>query len=112
MKKLVLAVMTVSALMMFSASAFAECSKDGKTCSKDNKTCSKDGKTCCKASAASKDPTAQDVVIDPVCGMDIKAEGCKNTYKYKGKEYRFCSEKCQKSFTKDPSKYIGKEPKK
>ena len=74
--------------------------------------CKAEGKNyCAPAKSASQDPTAQDVVIDPVCGMDVKASEAKYKYEYKGKTYHFCSKSCYNSFKKDPSKYIGKEKK-
>ena len=59
-----------------------------------------------KTGDASKDPTKQEVVIDPVCGMDVEAKDCKNTAAYQDKSYSFCSESCKKAFEKAPEKYI------
>ncbi len=74
--------------------------------------CKADGKGyCAPAKAASKEPTEQDVVIDPVCGMDVPVAEAKYKYTYKGKTYHFCSKSCYNSFKKDPSKFLGKEKK-
>lgn len=72
------------------------------------KQCTKNG----ECGVNSKDPTKQDIVIDPVCGMDVVAKKSKYHSVYKGKTYHFCSLKCKKAFDKDPSLYIGKERKK
>ncbi len=99
MKKALLIVLSFAALTAFVAgTAFSECSQDKKCCSS-------------KQAAASKDPTAQDVVIDPVCGMDIKVSDSRYSSKYKDKTYYFCSSSCKKAFDKDPSKYIGTKTK-
>jgi len=59
-----------------------------------------------KPGDASKDPTKQEVVIDPVCGMDVDTKDSKVTSTYNDKTYHFCSESCKKSFEKAPAKYI------
>jgi YHS domain-containing protein len=64
------------------------------------------------AKKVSSDPTVQDVVLDPVCGMDVKVSDSKFKSEYKGKTYNFCSADCKKSFDKDPSRYIGGSKKK
>jgi Cu+-exporting ATPase len=46
---------------------------------------------------------------DPVCGMEITAEGAAGTSEYKGQTYYFCSPGCKRSFDKDPEKYINKD---
>jgi len=99
MKKALVVALSFAALTAFTAGAvYSECSQDKKCCST-------------KEAAASKDPTAQDVVIDPVCGMDVKVSDSKYSSKYKDKTYYFCSSSCKKSFDKNPSKYIGTKTK-
>lgn len=93
------------------------CGKEG-MCTPDKKCCDKcsckDGKcgccgtTSCKMKQTSSDATAQDVVVDPVCGMDVPAADAKFTYEFEGKTYHFCNESCMERFKKDPSKFIGK----
>lgn len=101
MKKTLVVALSFAALTVLTAGvAYTECSQD-----KDKKCCSS------KEAAASKDPTAQEVVIDPVCGMDVKVADCKYSSKYKDKTYYFCSSSCKKSFDKNPSKYIGTKTK-
>jgi YHS domain-containing protein len=78
-------------------------------CSKKQADC---GKCPDAAKKTSSDPTMQDVVLDPVCGMDIKVSDSKFKSVYKGKTYNFCSADCKKSFDKDPSRYIGGSKKK
>lgn len=99
MKKTLVIALSFAALTAFTAGmAFSECSQDKKCCSS-------------KGAAASKDPTAQDVVIDPVCGMDVKVSDSRYSSKYKDKTYYFCNSSCKKTFDKDPSKYIGTKTK-
>jgi P-type Cu+ transporter len=109
MKKLVIALMSTAALLIVSTAAFSECPQDKDKCCSSKAECTTAQKTA--NAAVSKDPTRQDVVIDPVCGMDVDVKTAKYSYKYKDKTYYFCSKSCQKSFSKDPSKYIGKEQK-
>ncbi|HLB25366.1 MAG TPA: YHS domain-containing protein [Nitrospirota bacterium] len=111
-RKFLTAIVAVAAVSLLSTAAYSECAKH-KDCSKKAEcTPEKAAKcetkdTCCKQTA-SKDPTEQDVVLDPVCGMDVEAKTAKLSSKFKGKTYRFCSESCKKSFDKDPAKFIGK----
>ena len=46
--------------------------------------------------------------IDPVCGMEITAEGAAGKSEYKGQTYYFCSPGCKRSFDKEPEKYLNK----
>ncbi len=45
-------------------------------------------------------------VIDPICGMEI-IPSQSIEYKYKGKNYYFCSTACEKEFTLNPEKYAN-----
>ncbi|MBI5190737.1 MAG: YHS domain-containing protein [Nitrospirae bacterium] len=99
MKKLfaILAVAGAVALLAVTVSIAADCNKK-----------------CCKSSTASSglnDPTKQEVVVDPVCGMDVTVGKDTPSHEYNGKTYYFCSKSCMESFAKDPSKYIGEEKK-
>jgi len=98
-KKVLVAVALLAGCLL----AASVCIAGGDCCKK-----SKDGQ--CKAAAAdtSKDPTAQSVVLDPACGMDVDAKDAKFSSEYKGKKYYFCSNSCKKKFDKAPSKFIGK----
>jgi YHS domain-containing protein len=49
---------------------------------------------------------ADDVIVDPVCGMKIKKSDAKATYEYKGKIYYFCMEGCKEKFVKNPENYV------
>lgn len=57
---------------------------------------------------SSKKTTAKDAV----CGMTVKKDKALKL-KQDGKNYFFCSQKCEDTFKKDPSKYAkkGKQPK-
>ena len=46
--------------------------------------------------------------VDPVCGMTVSADS-EHRYRFEDKDYRFCSESCQKKFAADPSQYLGGE---
>jgi YHS domain-containing protein len=113
MKRLVIALMSTAALLVISTAAVAvmDCPQDMDKCCTKTGECPKTTKMSANT-AVSKDPTKQDVVIDPVCGMDVDVKTAKYSYKYKDKTYYFCSKSCEKSFAKDPEKYIGKEQKK
>jgi YHS domain-containing protein len=114
MKKLAVTLLSLTVSAVLSTAAFAECNKG---CCKKSATATTEAPATTgaaatpEAAAASKDPTAQAVVIDPVCGMDVTVKDAKYSYKYDGKTYYFCSKKCKNSFVKDPSKFIGKESK-
>ncbi len=98
MKKILVSAAAALSLAAFSTGAFA----GSASCTKN----------CCEAkNTVAKDPTKQDVVIDPVCGMDVKVSEAKYSSKYNGKTYYFCSKSCQKAFEKRPSEYIGKTDK-
>jgi len=47
-----------------------------------------------------------DIVKDPVCGMEIDPSTAAGKSEYKGQTYYFCCGGCQKSFDKDPEKYL------
>ncbi|HEU0291448.1 MAG TPA: YHS domain-containing protein [Anaerolineales bacterium] len=49
------------------------------------------------------------MVHDPVCGMDIDPATAAGTSEYEGQTYYFCSLGCKKSFDKDPEKDLSKE---
>ena len=60
---------------------------------------------------ATQKPPAQ--ATDPVCGMTIDtkdAQTSKNTSKYKGKTYYFCSREDKEKFDKSPDKYVPADP--
>jgi len=52
---------------------------------------------------------AEEVVICPVSGKEIKKAEAKASYEYQGKMYYFCCEKCKEKFMKNPEKYIHKK---
>jgi YHS domain-containing protein len=41
-------------------------------------------------------------MTDLVCGMEINPELCKFRESYKGADYFFCSDACQRAFLKNP----------
>ena len=42
---------------------------------------------------------------DPVCGMEVKAEGAKRKVEYRGRMYYFCADPCKIEFERNPEKY-------
>jgi len=48
------------------------------------------------------------VVIDPVCGMDVEPAKAAATLESGGRTYYFCSGKCRDKFRADPRKYTGR----
>ena len=51
----------------------------------------------------------EDLVIDPVCGMEIMPS-YSIEHEYKGKKYYFCAQSCVKDFKIDPEKYLTAGP--
>jgi P-type Cu+ transporter len=49
---------------------------------------------------------ADEVAIDPVCGMKVKIAGAKNTAVHDGQTYYFCSPRCLAKFTASPDTYL------
>lgn len=48
-------------------------------------------------------------VKDPVCGMEVGDIKKALSEEYHGKVYYFCSDKCKKTFKKDPASYTHTE---
>ncbi len=44
--------------------------------------------------------------VDPVCGMQVKIAGAKNTTVHDGRAHYFCSPKCLQKFTAEPDRYL------
>lgn len=44
--------------------------------------------------------------IDPVCGMEVDTETAEWKTEYKGQTYYFCAPGCQRSFEKDPERFL------
>ena len=43
---------------------------------------------------------------DPVCGMQVEADGAAGQSDYKGKTYYFCNEGCKRKFDENPGAYV------
>ncbi len=54
-------------------------------------------------------PTAggQATAIDPVCGMTVTLKSDTRTEAFDGKDFHFCSQKCQTTFKVDPWYYAS-----
>lgn len=59
---------------------------------------------CCAAKAAA--PTAEAVVRDPVCGMNVNPAAGKPSVEHGGRLFHFCSENCRTKFVAEPEKYL------
>jgi len=55
------------------------------------------------------EPQADETVVCPVSGKEIKKSEAKGSYEYKGKTYYFCCEGCKENFIKNPEKYTQKK---
>jgi len=58
--------------------------------------------------AAAAGQSAEDKVVDPVCGMTISKSQAKATFEYQGETYYFCSTGCKDRFAKEPETYVAK----
>jgi Cu+-exporting ATPase len=47
-----------------------------------------------------------EMVVDPVCKMEIEESAAVATSDYKGEKYYFCAMGCKKAFDNDPEKYL------
>ena len=61
---------------------------------------------CCSGHAHPHAPTAEEIAIDPVCGMKVKVATAKNTTVHEGETYYFCNPKCLQKFTAEPDRYL------
>jgi xanthine dehydrogenase accessory factor len=59
------------------------------------------------ASPAAQPSTAPTAAIDPVCGMTVEISGARYTSQNAGQTYYFCCAGCQRSFEKEPQRYLG-----
>jgi YHS domain-containing protein len=48
--------------------------------------------------------------VDPVCGMEVDPATAQWKTEYKGQTYYFCAPGCQRSFEKEPEKYLASGP--
>lgn len=55
---------------------------------------------------ASGDQSAEYLVKDPVCGMDVDPHAAKHTAEHEGHPYYFCSAGCRTKFVANPTKYL------
>jgi xanthine dehydrogenase accessory factor len=59
------------------------------------------------AQPADTQPVVPSDAIDPVCGMTVEMAGARYTTQYEAKVYYFCCAGCQRSFEKQPQKYLS-----
>jgi YHS domain-containing protein len=48
-----------------------------------------------------------EMVKDPICGMNVDEKTAKFKSEHMGKIYYFCSQMCKTTFDKNPMKYTG-----
>src|SRR4051812_8622151 len=53
--------------------------------------------------------TAENHVVDPVCGMTVDPHTAKHRHDHRGRTYYFCSAGCRTKFAADPAKYLDKD---
>ena len=51
-------------------------------------------------------PVRGAAAIDPICHMEVEITTAKYTHEYNGTMYYFCCAGCQRSFAKEPEKYL------
>ncbi|UCF69588.1 MAG: heavy metal translocating P-type ATPase [Acidobacteriota bacterium] len=49
------------------------------------------------------------MVVDPVCGMNVQAQGPAGEVTFEGKTYAFCSVGCRRRFEADPAAYLSSD---
>lgn len=54
--------------------------------------------------------TAEPVVWDPVCGMDVDPAVSEHQAEHRGITYHFCSPQCHAKFQASPTQYLGAHP--
>lgn len=47
-----------------------------------------------------------EVVIDPICDMEVDPETAAAEYEYGGEMFYFCAIGCKRRFEKDPERYL------
>ncbi|HTP08708.1 MAG TPA: XdhC family protein [Anaerolineae bacterium] len=61
------------------------------------------------SSVDSPSPAEIAEAIDPVCGMTVNIATARYVTDYAGQSYYFCNASCQRSFEKEPDRYLVKE---
>ncbi|MFZ5781948.1 MAG: heavy metal translocating P-type ATPase [Pseudomonadota bacterium] len=52
-------------------------------------------------------PAAEEVAVDPVCGMKVKVATARHSTVHEGRTYYFCNPKCLEKFSADPVRYLA-----
>lgn len=47
------------------------------------------------------------MATDPVCGMEVEIDSARETYRYQGVTYYFCSPGCREAFEDSPEACLG-----
>ena len=53
--------------------------------------------------------TAENIHVDPVCGMEVNPGSTRLVANYQGHSYWFCNESCRHSFENNPKKYLDRK---
>ena len=56
----------------------------------------------------SEEVVSEDLVKDPVCGMEIDSASAAGSSEYEGQTHYFCNLNCKQSFDAEPEKYAKK----
>ncbi len=67
---------------------------------------SEEGKGACCAAEPATEVSGQEV-IDPVCGMRVDPATTSHHASHGGRDFHFCSERCQEKFVADPARYLS-----
>src|SRR3954452_10662740 len=52
----------------------------------------------------------EDLVTDPVCGMQVDPAQSTRQVEHEGQVFHFCSDTCQRKFRADPARYLASPP--
>ncbi len=67
-------------------------------------------KECCGGDAhhhrGHEHPAAEEIAVDPVCGMKVKVATAKHMTVHGGQTYYFCNPKCLQKFVAEPARYL------
>lgn len=63
----------------------------------------------CPGAKAAEAAAADNLVVDPVCGMTIDKGEAAAQVEYKGQTYYFCRLEGKETFLSDPAKYVGQQ---
>ena len=54
--------------------------------------------------------TAEEQLLDPVCGMTVDPAHAAGTIEHGGRTYGFCCPSCERRFREDPARFVAPPP--